>query len=302
MQRGPGNPPVITDDLFHRICADESLPTAVEQLESLIELIGDKQVPADAFVDLDSAYIAGVIGTADDTSKSESSGLKYVSKYAEKNGWIEIRAQPTKVGLRLTFEGWTKYDQIKHSPTTARLAFMAMRFGDEALDRVYQQSFKPAVARTGFELRKLNEKQAAGLIDNQLRVAIRTARFLVADLTHGNQGAYWEAGFAEGLGRPVIYTCEKTVFSEVKTHFDTNHHVTVQWDAANLTAAADDLAATIRNTLPSNTGVCARASPSFSFSYCSDRARVRGASGSVDGGAVSAPLGVHAQAAGEARA
>jgi nucleoside 2-deoxyribosyltransferase len=44
-------------------------------------------------------------------------------------------------------------------------------------------------------------------IDDQMRVALRTSRFVVADLTRGNRGAYWEAGFAEGLGRPVIYTC-----------------------------------------------------------------------------------------------
>ena len=61
---------------------------------------------------------------------------------------------------------------------------------------------------------------------------IRTSRFLIADLTHENPGAYWEAGYAEGLGKPVIYTCEKKKFeNQVKTHFDTNHHLTLQWDS-----------------------------------------------------------------------
>ena len=57
----------------------------------------------------------------------------------------------------------------------------------------------------------------AGLIDDRLRVEIRTSRFLIADLTHENAGAYWEAGFAEGLGKPVIYTCEKSKFDTAKT-------------------------------------------------------------------------------------
>jgi nucleoside 2-deoxyribosyltransferase len=51
-------------------------------------------------------------------------------------------------------------------------------------------------------------------ISTQLRVNIRRSRFLVCDLTHGNRGAYWESGFAEGLGKPAIYTCRKDVFED----------------------------------------------------------------------------------------
>ena len=99
--------------------------------------------------------------------------------------------------------------------------------------------------------------QPAGLIDDQLRVHLRTARFVIADLTHGNNGAYWEAGFAEGLGRPVIYTCRKKEWdkrdlpSEQMVHFDTNHRIyTVIWDPDKLGEAATQLTATIRSTLP----------------------------------------------------
>jgi hypothetical protein len=78
---------------------------------------------------------------------------------------------------------------------------MAMQFGDAEFNRVVNDCFKPAVKAAGFELRLLTDGQPAGLIDDQLRVALRTARFVIADLTHANNGAYWEAGFAEGLGR-----------------------------------------------------------------------------------------------------
>jgi hypothetical protein len=112
--------------------------------------------------------------------------------------------------LLLTFEGWQRYEELKHKMVESRKAFMAMKFGDGELDRVVDECFKPAVVRTGFELRILTEAQPAGLIDDQMRVALRTSRFVIADLTHCNNGAYWEAGFAEGLGRPVIYTCRKS--------------------------------------------------------------------------------------------
>ena len=53
---------------------------------------------------------------------------------------------------------------------------------------------------------------------------------MIADLTHDNNGAYWEARFAEGLGRPVIYTCRKQKWDATKSHFDTSHLNTIIWD------------------------------------------------------------------------
>lgn len=53
---------------------------------------------------------------------------------------------------------------------------------------------------------------------------------LIADLSDNNAGAYLEAGFAEGLRKPVIYVCRE----DVKTHFDTDHLHKVTWDLTTL--------------------------------------------------------------------
>ena len=127
---------------------------------------------------------------------------------------------------------------------------MAMQFGDEILNYVVDHCFRKAVVRAGFDLRVLTDRQPSGSIDDQLRVAPHTSRFVIADLTHANNGAYWEAGFAEGLGRPVIYTCRKVEWDERKTHFDTNHLVTIIWEGDKLEEAGTRLTATIRATLP----------------------------------------------------
>src|SRR5271170_4688313 len=143
--------------------------------------------------------------------------------------------------------GWTRYEAIKHAQIESRTAFMAMQFGDEELNLAVENAFKPAVNRTGFELRLLSDGQPASLIDDQLRVALQTSRFVIADLTHANNGAYWEAGFAEGLGRPVIYTCRQKEWDELdergrrKVHFDTNHLVTIIWDPTHLDDASTRL-------------------------------------------------------------
>lgn len=76
--------------------------------------------------------------------------------------------------------GWERYEAIKHAQITSHTAFMAMKFGDEELNSVVDACFKPAVARSGFELKLLTDSQPAGLIDDQLRVALRTSRFVIA--------------------------------------------------------------------------------------------------------------------------
>ena len=103
--------------------------------------------------------------------------------------------------------------------------------------------------RTGFELRLLTEQQPAGLIDSQIRAAILSARFVIADLSHRSHGAYWEAGFAEGRDLPVIYTCRRAMWDEAKPLFDTNHLLTIVWDVNNLQQSETELVATIRATL-----------------------------------------------------
>ena len=87
--------------------------------------------------------------------------------------------------------------------------------------------------------------QKAGHIDAIIEDEIRRCRFLIADLSDDNAGAYWEAGIAEGPGKPVIYICREGM----KTHFDTDHRQTVRWDLNALDDTAKTLKAVIRNTL-----------------------------------------------------
>ena len=123
-------------------------------------------------------------------------------------------------------------------------------YGDDVLERMLTEVFRPAAAEAGFELFKLDDVPKAGLIDDRLRVEIQASDFVVADLSHDNLGAYWEAGYAEGLGKPVIYTCEQAKFEATKTHLDTNHHLTIVWSNDRPGDASEALKATIRATLP----------------------------------------------------
>jgi nucleoside 2-deoxyribosyltransferase len=149
----------------------------------------------------------------------------------------------------LTADGWRRYEELQRAHIASNYAFFARQFQNEELDDVVEKCLRPAVEQTGFELRPVTQK--AGLIDATIEDEIRRCKFLLADLSDDNGGAYWEAGFAEGLGKPVIYIChQKTPDGfEKKTHFDTDHRHTVRWDLSNLDGTARQLKAVIRNTL-----------------------------------------------------
>lgn len=242
---------LLTTELLQNILENTSLPTPQEQLNNFIVWLGKKQPSLGCIVDITGAAIAA-------SGVSDGDSLAFLLKHAQAKGLFEARfAAPelVKAGIKiatgqLTFEGWNYFYELQRGRSASRQAFMAMKFGDEQLDSIYRDHFKAAVGATGFTLKRLDEGQQAGLIDDHLRVEIRQSRFLIADLTHHNKGAYWEAGFAEGLGKPVIYTCRKDAFENGEVHFDANHHLTVIWEPENLGDAVEKLKATIRATLP----------------------------------------------------
>ncbi|WGJ14627.1 hypothetical protein QEV83_18740 [Methylocapsa sp. D3K7] len=253
-QRDVGVPPAVDKDKLPQV--DDPLPTPAEQADNLILWIGDRRLPPPEYVRISVPEVSAWIGAAITLTNKHDDALTWLLNQESVKSLVEIGPLGRYKFLRLTMVGWQRYEALKHAQVESRTAFMAMKFGDEELNRVVKDCFKPAVEATDFNLRVLTDSQPAGLIDDQLRVALRTARFVIADLTHGNNGAYWEAGYAEGLGRPVIYTCRKKEWderdlpSEQKVHFDTNHHLTVIWDPDKLVEAATQLKATIRNTLP----------------------------------------------------
>ena len=152
--------------------------------------------------------------------------------------------------INLTLKGWERYEVERHGKFKGNYGFIAMQFNDPKLDSFVCEVVKPAVKKgINYKLEDMRDVPQAGIIDNIMRIKIRDAAFVIADLTHDNNGAYWEAGYAEGLGKPVIYICEKEKFKKEKSHFDTNHCTTVPWSRDNDKGFCKELIATLRRSL-----------------------------------------------------
>lgn len=229
----------------------ERLPSVKEQINNLIVYLAEDVPGPGELVPLKTDTHMSVAGAKSDEAFAFL--LNYLKDSDLAAGELYSTQDCAGVGgFALSVPGWEYYEKLKREGTGSRKAFIAMKFGDPTLDMMVNEVFRPAVKATGFELMRVDDQPKAGLIDDKMRIDIRTSKFVIADLTHDNLGAYWEAGFGEGLGKPVIYTCEKDKFKKDKTHFDTNHHLTVPWDVNDKPGAIAALKNTIRATFPAD--------------------------------------------------
>lgn len=241
-----GQQPYLTAELWDSLVANTVQPTPVEQVENLILFVGDSLPVPGAYMHVSVQEHTSVIGSQSDDT------FFFVLEHAIEEGFLSGSRNNIGATATLSFGGWEKYEELKRTfPSRTRRAFMAMPFGQPDVENAFTHCFRPAAASAGYTLRKLDEQPAAGSIDDRLRLEIRRSRFLIADLTRGNHGAYWEAGYAEGLGLPVFYTCERSYFETSGTHFDTSHLQTVLWESSDLGKATKELTLAIRVTLPS---------------------------------------------------
>ncbi len=79
----------------------------------------------------------------------------------------------------------------------------------------------------GYRAIRIDREEHNEKIDDRIVAEIRKSSLLVADVTGQRNGVYFEAGFAMGLGIPVIWTCQEEEIK--KLHFDTRQYSHIKW-------------------------------------------------------------------------
>ncbi len=240
-----GETPELVGNIVERIVAENSLPEIKEQIDNLIYYLGELTTPGRQYRG-DTREVLTTIGAIDLENYMLIRHFLFEKEYA--SGVSGIGDYKEDITLRI--QGWERFYELKNSVSDNRLAFMAMPFEDKRLQNVFLNWFKPACQALGFELRRVDELPEAGIINNKMMVDIRKSRFIIAELTGENRGVYWEAGFAEGLKKPVIYTCDDEYEANNPLHFDIRQHHTVFWTDDTLKEAAENLVVTIQATIP----------------------------------------------------
>ncbi len=139
-------------------------------------------------------------------------------------------------GVSLTAKGYDYLSQLNKN-SESQIGFCAMWF-DGSVSHLWDKAIEPAIVSSGYQPLRIDKKEHVNRIDDEIFADIRRSRFVIADFTHGDNGVrggvYFEAGFAQGLGLPVIWTCREDMLAEDKLHFDIRQYNFIVWSENNL--------------------------------------------------------------------
>ena len=154
--------------------------------------------------------------------------IKFFLDYLAARGWINAHKN---AGYSLTVEGHAHLEELERGATDSSQAFVAIWF-DDSMESAWREGIRLGIKDAGYKARRIDQKEHANKIDDEIIAEIRRSRFIVADFTHGRGGArggvYYEAGFAHGLGIEVIFTCRKNALKKI--HFDTRQYNHIVWE------------------------------------------------------------------------
>ncbi|NDB69757.1 MAG: hypothetical protein EB015_17485, partial [Methylocystaceae bacterium] len=127
------------------------------------------------------------------------------------------------------------FDEIENrlKSIESKEAFVAMWF-NEQMNNIFDNAIKPAIEVCGYSAIRIDKSETINQIDDEIIAGIRRCKFLIADFTSeqirsgknlihaARGGVYYEAGFAHGLGKPVIFMVTNSQIKDI--HFDTRQY------------------------------------------------------------------------------
>ena len=164
---------------------------------------------------------------------ANSNEFEFYAWYAKEMSFIEVMQEGGGSGVfryRLTPKGW---EETRRAPTLdSPYGFVAMSFSKDnpLLAQAFDKAIKPAIEDDAgyMEALRVDRKEFLGDIVFEIIARIKESRFLVADATEHKNGVYFEAGYAMGMGLPVIWMCHE---EDIKlAHFDTSHLNHIVWN------------------------------------------------------------------------
>lgn len=135
-----------------------------------------------------------------------------------------ISSDNQAVSLTLLPKGLARIDSIQAEKSYGNNVFVAMKFGKETI--ALREAIRRGITDSGFSAIFIDEVEHNDYITPEMLKHIRSSKFVVVDLTHQNNGAYFEEGYAMGLGKTVIQLCQK----DVQLHFDISQKNTIMWE------------------------------------------------------------------------
>lgn len=155
--------------------------------------------------------------------------FKFVAETLQEAGWLRLHPVFGPTQVVITAKGLDHIAELERQrrQRNSKQVFVAMWF-HESLDKAWDNGFRKACRTAGYDAIRIDLVEHNQKICDAIIAEIRKSRFVVADFTGHRGGVYFEAGYALGLGIPVIWTCRKDELD--KTHFDTRQYNHIDWE------------------------------------------------------------------------
>lgn len=178
----------------------------------------------------------------DDVVRNEQ--LRQIIKYLEGNKFIETGGNYDKVKIIMLPDGWKRVDDLQIDIKNNKNVFVSMAFNNGT--KKTREALREGIIKAGYSPEFIDEIIHNKQIVPEMFRLIRESRFLILEITDPNYGAYYEAGYALGLGKEVIICCKAEVFSKqyeteeekryqkyLKPHFDIAQKQILVWEDYN---------------------------------------------------------------------
>jgi len=149
--------------------------------------------------------------------------VKYVFSMLDELGYVSCIAENE---YRISAKGWMRIQELQASKTVIPQGFIAMWFDESMI--LARTQIQNAILDCGYTPVIIDVKEHNNQIVPEIFFEIEQSTFLIADLTGHRNGVYYEAGYAQALGKEVILLCNKSDF--VNLHFDVAQKNTIVWE------------------------------------------------------------------------
>lgn len=115
--------------------------------------------------------------------------------------------------------------------------FIASAFGHDDVDAVYERCIIPTLRKLSVTPLRVDRVEHNEDIDNKIFELLDSADFAIADLTYARPSVYYEAGYAAGKSKPVVYIAKRDHFKardndpsgNFRVHFDLQMKNIISW-------------------------------------------------------------------------
>jgi hypothetical protein len=154
----------------------------------------------------------------------------FVLDYLRDGGFLdEVEMAGGSFSATITPAGWRLVEELQAGNEQSQTGFIAMWF--HPLLQPVQDALILAVQQARYEPVIMTRHAHNNRTDDEILALIRRSRFVIADCTGQRPNVYFEAGFAQGLHIPVIWTCREKEVERKRPHFDVRQYNFTTWDS-----------------------------------------------------------------------